>query len=204
MSLEQFAVTTQDLDGVGVMGLPDVPALSTAEMQAKLEQTTREVVIPHFNAVLQQLETELQQRPLQTEVTQQIDQQVQAVGAGDMAKSVYDPQGKNSDVFAVASGTASGMVSLSDAADSTSSVSDGVAATPAAVKAAKDAAGAAQTAADNAQTTADAAMPKAGGQFTGNAAAYNTNTTTARLRNAIVQNSSGTAQSTNYIKFVRK
>ena len=47
-------------------------------------------------------------------------------------------------------------------------------------------------------------MPIAGGTFTGAAYAYGTNTNTSRLRNAIVQNSGGTAQSTNYFICRRK
>lgn len=52
---------------------------------------------------------------------------------------------------------------------------------------------------DNAQQ-----MPIAGGTFTGAAYAFGTNTSTSRLRNIVVQNSSGTAQSTNYLICRRK
>lgn len=52
--------------------------------------------------------------------------------------------------------------------------------------------------------TNDKQMPIAGGTFTGNAIAYSTNRNSACLRNIVVQNSSGTAQSTNYIIGVRK
>lgn len=47
-------------------------------------------------------------------------------------------------------------------------------------------------------------MPIAGGTFTGNAYAQSVNGNQARLRNIVVQNSSGTAQSTNYIIMRRK
>ena len=47
-------------------------------------------------------------------------------------------------------------------------------------------------------------MPIAGGTFTGNAIAYSTNRNTVCLRNIVVQNSSGTAQSTDRIVMRRK
>ena len=37
------------------MGLPDTPGLSTSEMQAKFEQTAREVIIPMFNQLVDEL-----------------------------------------------------------------------------------------------------------------------------------------------------
>lgn len=52
--------------------------------------------------------------------------------------------------------------------------------------------------------TNNAQMPIAGGTFTGNAVAYSTNRSSTCLRNIVVQNSSGTAQSTNYIIMKRK
>ena len=61
------------------------------------------------------------------------------------------------------------------------------------------------TAISNAQTTANNAMPKAGGTFTGNVIAYDTNRGGKCLRNARVYNTTGTtAQSTDWLKFVRK
>nr|DAK07451.1 MAG TPA: hypothetical protein [Ackermannviridae sp.] len=37
------------------MGLPDTPGLSTSEMQAKFEQTAREVIVPMFNQLVDEL-----------------------------------------------------------------------------------------------------------------------------------------------------
>lgn len=37
------------------MGLPDTPGLSTSEMQAKFEQTAREVIVPKFNQLVDDL-----------------------------------------------------------------------------------------------------------------------------------------------------
>lgn len=42
-------ILESDLSGKGVMGQADVPGLSTLEMQAKVEEVVREVVIPALN-----------------------------------------------------------------------------------------------------------------------------------------------------------
>lgn len=42
-------ITEADLAGKGVVGQQDVPGLSAAEMQAKVEEIVRDVVIPKFN-----------------------------------------------------------------------------------------------------------------------------------------------------------
>ena len=44
-----------DLVGVGVIGLPDIPGLPAEEMQEKFEETAREVIIPKFNALVDEL-----------------------------------------------------------------------------------------------------------------------------------------------------
>lgn len=48
-------ITADDLTGKGVIGLPDTPELSTAEMQAKFEETAREVIIPALNQLIDDL-----------------------------------------------------------------------------------------------------------------------------------------------------
>lgn len=48
-------ITDEDLLNKGVIGLPDTPGLSTSEMQAKFEQTAREVIIPMFNQLVDEL-----------------------------------------------------------------------------------------------------------------------------------------------------
>lgn len=47
-------ITENDLLGKGVMGQPEVPGLSASEMQAAIEQITREVVIPKINEIIEQ------------------------------------------------------------------------------------------------------------------------------------------------------
>ena len=134
-------ITEEDLRGKGVVGQPNVPGLSTLEMQQKVEQVVREVAIPAVNRLVEELaaaaaaqsvgaanpestgggETTVQtvldaiaehllvhkqdgENPhgvtaeqtgayTRTETDQAIDRKVVAIGAGDMARSVYDPDG---------------------------------------------------------------------------------------------------------------
>lgn len=48
-------ITEEDLSGIGVIGLPDTPGLSTEEMQEKFEETARKVIIPKFNEAMDEL-----------------------------------------------------------------------------------------------------------------------------------------------------
>ena len=50
-------IEQSDLANKGVIGLPDTPALSTSDMQKKFEETARDVVIPHFNKLVDTLES---------------------------------------------------------------------------------------------------------------------------------------------------
>ena len=55
MSIELSRIRDADLAGVGVIGLADVPGLTAAEMQTKLEETARDVIVPHFNGLIDAL-----------------------------------------------------------------------------------------------------------------------------------------------------
>ena len=48
-------ITEGDLANKGVIGLPDTPGYTTAEMQRKFEETAREVIIPFFNQLVDSL-----------------------------------------------------------------------------------------------------------------------------------------------------
>lgn len=50
--MEYKKITENDLVGKGVVGQPDTPALSALEMQNKVEEVVRDVVIPHFNELV--------------------------------------------------------------------------------------------------------------------------------------------------------
>lgn len=123
-------ITSADLTDKGVIGLPDVPGLPTAEMQQKLEETARSVIVPKFNTLvdalngtggaasmgctkpdgtapsnvqtaLDGLQGQLYAKAAAADVytkvqadaktDEKIDAKMTAIGAGDMQKSVYDP-----------------------------------------------------------------------------------------------------------------
>lgn len=50
-------ITDQDLANRGVIGLPDVPGLTTEEMQRKLEEIAREILVPKVNEIIENIET---------------------------------------------------------------------------------------------------------------------------------------------------
>lgn len=174
MSLKQHAITGADLSGVGVIGLPDIPGLSTTAMQAKFEETARSVIIPHFNAMVNETADELAARSTTADVQQMIDEQVLDIGAGDMARAMYDPNRQRRNIFAKATAQQLGMVTLSDTPSATSKVAAGVAATPAAVQTAMTAAATAQSAANEGKTAAAAAQTTANEGKTAAAAAQKT------------------------------
>lgn len=49
-------ITESDLNGKGNIGKPDTPGVSTEEMQRILDELPREVIIPKFNALIDELE----------------------------------------------------------------------------------------------------------------------------------------------------
>ena len=53
--MEFEKITDAELVGKGVTGLPDVPGLSTADMQAKFDELSKDVVIPAFNKLVETL-----------------------------------------------------------------------------------------------------------------------------------------------------
>lgn len=48
-------ITEKDLANRGVKGLPDVPGLTTEEMQRKLEEIAREILVPKVNEIIDNL-----------------------------------------------------------------------------------------------------------------------------------------------------
>ena len=48
-------ITEADLNNKGVSGLPDTPNLSTSEMQAKFDELSKDVIVPKFNNLVEEL-----------------------------------------------------------------------------------------------------------------------------------------------------
>ncbi len=83
MSFQELMIREEHLTGLGVLGMADTPGLSTAEMQKKLEELSRELIIPRMNLVLEELTLQqettnaaLEERPTQTEMEQMVADEV--------------------------------------------------------------------------------------------------------------------------------
>ena len=77
--MELKKITEADLQGVGVVGMEDTPNLSALEMQKKVEEVVREVVIPAINANIDA-----------TASKEDLRMAVFNAGAGDMQAQGYD------------------------------------------------------------------------------------------------------------------
>lgn len=126
-------ITDEDLLNKGVIGLPDTPGLSTSEMQAKFEQTAREVIVPKFNQLVDDLSNPSaasqigangKNRTVQghidnlenphnvtaaqvgaytkSQTDAAISDRITQIGSADMTQAMYDPTGKQQDIFAYA------------------------------------------------------------------------------------------------------
>ena len=137
-------ITDADLVGVGVIGLADTPQLSAQQMQEKFEETARTVIIPRFNKLVQDLNTDKESVYTKEETDSRIADKIIEAGAGDMVKKIYDTDGD-------------GIV---DNAEKLGGQLPSYYAKKTEVQTAQTAANNAQTAANSAQTTANNAMPK--------------------------------------------
>lgn len=82
-----------DLLNKGVIGLPDTPGLSKEDMQSKLEEIARAVIIPAFNALIDSLVERDGNVYTKEEVEAAINNMVLTTGAADMRTGVYDTDG---------------------------------------------------------------------------------------------------------------
>ena len=73
-----------------VVGQPDVPGLSTREMQESVEYMPRNLLLPKLNEVV----GAVNQCYTKAETDKAIGDKMTEIGAGDMAKAVYDPNGE--------------------------------------------------------------------------------------------------------------
>lgn len=60
-------ITAEDTAGKGNVGMPDVPGLSTLEMQKKLDELSNDVIIPHFNELIEDVEKDFKESKLITD-----------------------------------------------------------------------------------------------------------------------------------------
>lgn len=78
MALKQ--ITDKDLIGKGVLHMEDTPNLTALEMQKKVEEVVRTIVIPVMN-----------ENTAQTATLQDLGEAIQQAGGGDMSTLIYDP-----------------------------------------------------------------------------------------------------------------
>lgn len=83
-------ITEADLLGIGLIGIPDTPGLSTEEMQEKFEETARKVIIPTFNRFVDDVTERDSNTYTKDETDRAISDKVQEIGGADMQKAVYD------------------------------------------------------------------------------------------------------------------
>lgn len=65
-------ITNTDLNGRGVLGQPDAPGLTASEMQRKVEEVAREVIIPIFNEDMSAYEADKAANELTVEEIRQV------------------------------------------------------------------------------------------------------------------------------------
>lgn len=219
-------ITEQDLQGKGNVGMPDTPELSTKDMQEKLDELSRAVIIPAFNDNVAEYDKNKLAADTAVAAAQKgIDDhkadvvnphkvtalQVEAYTKIETDKAINDKVQEigSSDMTKAeyAEGQPEGKVSYaakSDVADHATAASI----TDNALKLNGQEQGYYGTAEAvvQAQATADAALPQSGGTLTGDVTAHSANRTTSSLRNIEVRITSptGALQSTNNIIMVRK
>ncbi len=83
-------ITEAALVGKGVIGMSDTPELSCEEMQEKMEETVRSVVIPAFNSLVDRLTERDADTYTKSQTENLVNQKVVEIGSSDMMKAVYD------------------------------------------------------------------------------------------------------------------
>lgn len=82
-------------NGNSIVGQPAVPNLSVYDMQMSVENLGRHALMPKLNEVVDVINDSYSKE----EADSVIDRKIKEIGAGDMAKTVYDPKGKQQDIF---------------------------------------------------------------------------------------------------------
>lgn len=171
MAFNHSTITQQEIDNNNLEGLPDIPGYSTVDMQRALDKLAT-MVATKLNDLITAMAQSGTGVPTINEMTAAINAAIVSIGAGDMAKAVYDPTNKVADIFAYAdtqTATALGAAQNAQAAAQN-----------------------AQATANTANTTANAALPKTGGTMTGWLSAIASNTANPAVRNILFWNASQT------------
>lgn len=222
--MEYKRITENDLAGKGVVGQADTPALSALEMQNKVEEIVRDVVIPSYNNLVEAL-TE-NGKPVQSS-----DVMLVRIGAsGDLQVSVDGVQWQNvadnalekkadsDDVYTKEETDAAIARTVTEigAGDMQKAVydtdGDGVVdnaeklggKTPGQLTFGADQIITDETTNKKLSQTLEEKINKSGGSFTGEVRADSGASTNTRIRNIMVHNNAGTNIYTDYIYMKRK
>lgn len=79
-------ITEEDLLNKGVFGLPDTPGLTTQQMQEKFDELSKVVIIPKFNALIEELE------PIKSieRVSDSVEESDKSIPTGNAVKKLVD------------------------------------------------------------------------------------------------------------------
>ena len=196
MSLLKHAIKDEDYAGKGISQLPAHPQYKTPDMQRKFDELVKDVAAPKHNALVQALAEE--------NAAQHIGVKLQGIAAENVAEALLFLKNTQSVPAGLPEGGAEGQVLVNaGGAPQWKALSAEDIAFADALFESGNVAGALLEAGAKLET----AMPKAGGTFTGSAAACGENSTGAWLRNIEVVSGSieePAAVSTNRIVMVRK
>lgn len=82
MAITDYKITSGELEGKGVSELPRFPDLKSPQMQQKFDELPN-IIIPKLNGAIDEINDSYASKVY-------VGQVVQAIGAGDMAKAIYD------------------------------------------------------------------------------------------------------------------
>lgn len=88
-------ITSKELVDKGVAGLPDVPGMSTTDMQKKFDEIPKDVIIPKFNKLIEDMESENGSQSMGMRVPEGIESDPNAQAVVDqLAKKTIENENK--------------------------------------------------------------------------------------------------------------
>ncbi len=79
-------------DTYGVIGIPDIPSLQTLDMQTKFDELSKDLIIPEYNALVEDIKTDYVSKIL-------LDETIEKIGSGDMREIDYVDEGGTKQVL---------------------------------------------------------------------------------------------------------
>ena len=198
MSLLRYEIRDEDYAGKGISQLPAHPQYKTPDMQRKFDELVKDVAAPKHNALVQALAEE--------NAAQHIGVKLQGIEAQNVAEALLFLKNTQGLPAGLPEGGEAGQV-LANVGGVPQWKALSAADVPLADEAMLYEGGSVEEALLEAGRKLEDSMPKAGGVFTGGAAAWNENSTGAWLRNIEVVSGSieePAAVATNRIVMVRK